>query len=105
MTFKQAIDLGGSVIKGSKCARSVFYGTFEKDDSQTEHVTDGAESKSRTPFAKCNNVFNADQIEGLPDAFYILPETYTLVSEKRPKRAIFCEETEEVMGAPPYLYT
>lgn len=74
MTFKQAIDLGGSVIKGSKCARSVFYGTFEKDVSQTEHVTEGVEGKSRIPFAKCNNVFNADQIEGLPDAFYILPE-------------------------------
>lgn len=74
MTFKQAFDLGGSVIKGSKCARSVFYGTFEKDDQQTEPTARGAESKTRIPFAKCNNVFNADQIGGLPDAFYILPE-------------------------------
>ncbi|MEH6523745.1 ArdC family protein [Sulfitobacter sp.] len=74
MTFKQATDLGGSVIKGSKCARSVFYGTFEKDNQQTEDMTKDAEGKTRIPFAKCNNVFNADQIEGLPDAFYILPE-------------------------------
>ena len=74
MTFKQALDLGGSIIKGSKCARSVFYGTFEKDDQQAEHTTKDADCKTRIPFAKCNNVFNADQVEGLPEEFYILPE-------------------------------
>lgn len=74
MTFKQALDLGGSIIKGSKCARSVFYGMFEKDDQQAEHTTKDADGKTRIPFAKCNNVFNADQIEGLPEEFYILPE-------------------------------
>ena len=74
MTFKQAVELGGSVRKGSKCARSVFYGTFEKEAAQTGDVADGDEGRTRIPFAKCNNVFNADQIEGLPEEFYILPE-------------------------------
>lgn len=74
MTFKQAIDLGGSVIKGSKCARSVFYGTFEKDAEKAEGSADSGEEKTRIPFAKCNNVFNADEIEDLPGEYYVAPE-------------------------------
>ncbi len=74
MTFKQALDLGGSVKRGAKCVRSVFYGTFEKDEDQPTSATDAIEGKVRIPFAKCNNVFNADQIDGLPEEFYILPE-------------------------------
>lgn len=75
MTFKQAIELGGMVRKGEKCARSVFYGTFEKDtDGQSEGATKGEDGKTRIPYAKCNNVFNADQIEGLPAEFYVTPE-------------------------------
>lgn len=74
MTFKQAVDLGGSVKKGAKCARSVFYGTFEKEGDQTESAAETGEGKTRIPFAKCNNVFNADQIEGLPAEFYVLPD-------------------------------
>jgi antirestriction protein ArdC len=75
MTFKQAADLGGTVKKGEKCARSVFYGTFEKDAEQTESKSEGeGEGKTRIPYAKTNNVFNADQIEGLPEAFYITPD-------------------------------
>jgi len=73
MTFKQAVDLGGMVKKGEKCARSVLYGTFEKDDEQTEGKTEG-EDKTRIPYAKTNNVFNADQIENLPAEYYITPE-------------------------------
>ncbi len=73
MTFNQAQQLGGTVKKGEKCARSVFYGTFEKkDDGQSDGGTEG-ESKARIGFAKANNVFNADQIEGLPAEYYIHP--------------------------------
>ena len=71
MTYNQAKELGGMVKKGAKCARSVFYGTFEKSD---DNAPDNEEGKTRIPFAKCNNVFNADQIEGLPDEYYIQPE-------------------------------
>ena len=75
MTFKQAADLRGTVKKGEKCARSVFYGTFEKDAEQTESKSEGeGKGKTRIPYAKTNNVFNADQIEGLPEAFYITPD-------------------------------
>lgn len=74
MTFKQAQELGGTVKKGAKCARSVFYGTFEKEAEKAEGVADVGEAKTRIPFAKCNNVFNADEIESLPDEYYIAPE-------------------------------
>jgi antirestriction protein ArdC len=74
MTFNQAQQLDGAVKKGEKCARSVFYSTFEqKDDGQSDGGTEG-ESKARIGFAKANNVFNADQIEGLPAEYYVQPE-------------------------------
>lgn len=73
MTFKQAMELGGTVKKGEKCARSVFYGTFEKDADQTEGKSED-DGKTRIPYAKTNNVFNADQIENLPAEYYITPE-------------------------------
>ena len=66
MTFKQALDLGGCVRKGEKSTKSVFYGTFEKEvEGETETRT--------SRFAKANNVFNVDQIDGLPEEYYIRP--------------------------------
>ena len=71
MTFKQALELGGCVKKGQKATKSVFYGSIEKED---ENRAEGEEDKRRIRFAKTNNVFNADQIEGLPEEYYIRPE-------------------------------
>ncbi|MHC0055413.1 ArdC family protein [Actibacterium sp. D379-3] len=71
MTFKQALELGGCVKKGEKATKSVFYGSIERED---ENAADGEDGKRRIRFAKTNNVFNADQIEGLPEAYYIRPE-------------------------------
>lgn len=67
MTFKQALDLGGGVRKGEKCAKSVFYGSYEaKDKAETANPDD----KPKIVYAKVNNVFNAEQIDGLPAEFY-----------------------------------
>ena len=85
MTFRQAQELGGNVMKGAKSAKSVFYGTFEKDDDTS---TEGAEKK-RIPYAKFNSVFNADQIENLPDDYYIRPD---------PARDLGTEADSELMG-------
>ncbi|MDP0930048.1 zincin-like metallopeptidase domain-containing protein [Paracoccus onubensis] len=71
MTFRQAVELGGSVRKGEKAAKSVFYGQIEREDEEAE---DGEEGKRRIRFARVNNVFNADQIDGLPEEYYIRPE-------------------------------
>ena len=71
MTFRQAIEVGSCVKKGEKAARSVFYGTFQKTE---EGKSEGETEERPSRFAKINNVFNADQIEGLPDDYYIRPE-------------------------------
>ncbi|SMD02563.1 ArdC family protein [Primorskyibacter flagellatus] len=70
MTFKQALDLGGCVRKGETSTKSVFYGTFEKDVEGSNGETETRASR----FAKYNNVFNADQIDGLPEDYYVRPE-------------------------------
>jgi antirestriction protein ArdC len=66
MTYKQAQELGGQVKKGEKSATVVKYGTFTR-----ETETGGEEE---IPYARAYRVFNADQIEGLPEDYYIQPE-------------------------------
>ena len=56
--------------KGAKAAKSVFYGTIEKEDDSKPA---GEETTIRR-FARFNNVFNADDIEGLPEEYYIRPD-------------------------------
>ncbi|ABI93401.1 DUF1738 domain-containing protein (plasmid) [Roseobacter denitrificans] len=70
MTFKQALDLGGCVRKGSKSTKSVYYGTFEQE---TEAANGEAETR-QSRFAKSFSVFNADQIKGLPEDYYVRTE-------------------------------
>ncbi|MDG1530311.1 MAG: zincin-like metallopeptidase domain-containing protein [Paracoccaceae bacterium] len=66
MTFRQAKELGGNVRKGEKSATSIKYGTFEREDDN------GTEAK--IPYLRAYRVFNADQIDNLPEEFYIQPE-------------------------------
>ena len=70
MTFKQAKTLGGMVRKGERAARTVYWGTFEKE---TEAKNGEIETK-RSAFAKGFSVFNADQIDGLPETYYVRPD-------------------------------
>ncbi|MCI5110083.1 MAG: zincin-like metallopeptidase domain-containing protein [Marivita sp.] len=62
-TFKQAKEKGGTVRKGEKSTLVVFYNTHETEDRVT-----GEEIK--VPYLRGYRVFNADQIDGLPDEFY-----------------------------------
>ncbi|MEP4529568.1 MAG: zincin-like metallopeptidase domain-containing protein [Paracoccaceae bacterium] len=66
MTFNQAKQLGGHVRKGEKSATVVKYGTVKREDENGE--------ERQIPYAKAYRVFNADQIDGLPAEFYILPD-------------------------------
>lgn len=70
MTFKQAKELGGTVRKGERATKSVFYGTFEKEVDGSDGETETKTSR----FAKSNSVFNADQIDGLPEDYYVRPD-------------------------------
>ncbi len=66
MTFKQAKELGGCVRKGEKANRSVFFKPVEKKNEKGE-VTE------RYGFWKSFAIFNASQIDGLPDHYYPQP--------------------------------
>lgn len=66
MTYKQAQELSGQVRKGETSSTVVKYGTFTRENEL------GIEEE--LPYARAYRVFNADQIEGLPEAYYIRPE-------------------------------
>ena len=71
MTFRQAKELGGCVRKGERSSMVVYYGTAPKKgeasdgDDQAENGEGGLYR-----FLKGYNVFNCDQIDGLPERFY-----------------------------------
>jgi len=66
MTFRQAQELGGNVRKGEKSTLVVYANAIERKETDEE----GEEVERRIPFMKGYNVFNAGQIEGLPQHFY-----------------------------------
>ena len=59
LTFKQAIEAGGTVRKGEKGTTVIFVSTIEKEE-------DG--KMRRIPFLKAFTVFNMAQCDGLPEA-------------------------------------
>lgn len=78
MTYKQAQELGAQVAKGSKSALVVYAGAIERE----EEGESGETVERRIPFMKGYNVFNADQIEGLPEHFYFKPERHTAPKQR-----------------------
>jgi antirestriction protein ArdC len=69
MTFRQATELNAHVRKGEKGALVVYANTLTK----TEDDGAGNEVEREIPFMKGYTVFNAEQIEGLPEIFYTKP--------------------------------
>ncbi|TNC45038.1 DUF1738 domain-containing protein [Rubellimicrobium rubrum] len=67
MTYRQAQELGGQVRKGERSALVVKYGVVERE---REEAAEGHEAKAeRRPYLKAYHVFNADQVDGLPERF------------------------------------
>ncbi|RUR90064.1 DNA primase [Pectobacterium polaris] len=58
MTYKQAQAVGGQVRKGEHGTTAIFYTTLEKENEDGEI--------DQIPMLKTFNVFNVEQIEGLP---------------------------------------
>ena len=86
MTYKQAQLLGAQVRKGQKSSSVVKYGTFTRDNDA------GVEEK--IPYARAYSVFNADQIDGLPEGYYTQPEpARDLGTEADPELAAFFAQT------------
>lgn len=70
MTFKQATDMKAHVRKGEKGTLVVYADKFDKEEKKE----DGSIEVQKIPFLKQYVVFNASQIEGLPEAFYKQPD-------------------------------
>lgn len=73
MTFKQAIELKANICKGEKGTQIVYADKFVKEEQNEQ----GETVASQIPFLKGYTVFNAAQIEGLPDTFYKQPDMPT----------------------------
>ena len=63
MTYRQAKKLGGQVRKGEKSESIVYVDTFTKKETDP---ASGDEISVQLPFLETYQVFNADQIDGLP---------------------------------------
>jgi antirestriction protein ArdC len=69
MTFRQAIELGGHVRKGETGSMVVYANRITRTDTDEN----GAEVEREIPFLKSYMVFCVDQIDGLPDPYYVKP--------------------------------
>lgn len=79
MTFRQAGELGANVKKGEKGTLVVYANAL----SRTEHDEEtGEDQERRIPYLKGYTVFNAEQIEGLPER-YTLIETPQITPSER----------------------
>lgn len=66
MTFKQALELEAHVRKGEHGSTVVYADSITRTDTNDK----GEEVEQAIPFLKAYTVFNAEQIEGLPERFY-----------------------------------
>ncbi|MCC8960074.1 DUF1738 domain-containing protein [Bradyrhizobium sp. Pear77] len=69
MTFKQSIELGGHVRKGETSSTVIYASRLTK----TETDDHGGEVERDIPFLKAYNVFNVEQVDGLPEHYYHRP--------------------------------
>lgn len=69
-TFKQALAMKASIRKGEKSSQVIYADKFTKKEKEEN----GEETERKIPFLKLYHVFNAEQIDGLPPAFYKAPE-------------------------------
>ena len=71
MTVPQANTLGAKIRKGERSSIVVYYGQSRAQADDEQDANNGDTEEARVfRFQKSYRVFNADQIEGLPDAFY-----------------------------------
>jgi len=70
MTFRQALELDAHVRKGEKGSLVVYANSVTK----TEQNDAGEDVERDIHFLKGYTVFNCDQIEGLPEQYYVKPE-------------------------------
>ena len=67
MTYKQAEEVGGNVRKGEHGSLVVYANSVTRTETKPET---GEELERSIPFMRGYTVFNAEQIEGLPEVYY-----------------------------------
>ena len=67
MTYNQANELGAQVRKGEKSTIAIFYKSYTKE---VEAPDTGEKTDESRRVLKAYPVFNADQVEGLPERFH-----------------------------------
>ncbi|MEE4208288.1 MAG: zincin-like metallopeptidase domain-containing protein [Parvularcula sp.] len=67
MTYNQARELGAQVRKGEKSTIAIFYKSYTKE---VEAPDTGEKTDESRRVLKAYPVFNADQVEGLPERFH-----------------------------------
>ncbi|UVI38224.1 ArdC family protein [Qipengyuania spongiae] len=67
MTYNQAKELGAQVRKGEKSTIAIFYKSYTKE---VEAPETGEKTDESRRVLKAYPVFNADQVEGLPECFH-----------------------------------
>jgi len=93
MTYKAAAEMGAQVRKGEKSTHVVVTSTFNKPDAEDP------DKKNTIPFYKVYSVFNADQIDGLPEKYYLsaMPKEMVPVSERVQEAINFFANTKAVV--------
>jgi antirestriction protein ArdC len=89
MTFKQAFELNAHVRKGQKGSLVVYANSITK----TEDDGSGNEVEREIPFMKGYTVFNVEQIEGLPEIYYTVPEMKLTTVERIERAEAFFAST------------
>jgi antirestriction protein ArdC len=79
MTFKQATEMKARIKKGEKATTVVYADMIEKEFTDGEGKTE----LQKIPFLKQYSVFNANQIEGLSEAYYATPAPNATNPEQR----------------------
>lgn len=79
LTFNQCKQLGGFVKKGEKSSLVVYASSFKKEETNTQT---GETFEHEIPFLKGYNVFNVEQVEGLPAHYYALQEQKKNLQER-----------------------
>lgn len=74
MTFQQARALGACVRKGETGTGIVFFKMLERDDDSGRSAANDDGPRRVIPLLRQFTVFNASQIDGLPEALTALPE-------------------------------
>ena len=105
LTFKQAEALGGQVRRGEKAAPAVLYKTKVVNAQAPDPVADIGDQEGRVlRFLKTYSVFNAAQIDCLPDAFYTDKSVQRRDASQLPAELAAVPATIHYDGSDPAFY-